>query len=91
MIPVDRILLSSLMLFFVANAQAMDGQKVFAQGARSPAPRHAWPVMVAMAWAWRPPGFRAWRDCRRVICASSWKIFAAVRAATRSCSHWPRP
>lgn len=36
MIPVDRILLSSLMLFFVANAQAVDGQKVFSQGGAQP-------------------------------------------------------
>ncbi|AZD92963.1 MULTISPECIES: c-type cytochrome [Pseudomonas] len=36
MIPMDRILLSSLMLFFVASAQAVDGQKVFTQGGAQP-------------------------------------------------------
>lgn len=36
MIPVDRILLSSLMLFLVAHAHAADGQKVFTQGGAQP-------------------------------------------------------
>ncbi|OLF53377.1 c-type cytochrome [Pseudomonas chlororaphis] len=36
MIPVDRMLLSSLMLFFVAGAHAADGQKVFTQGGAQP-------------------------------------------------------
>lgn len=37
MIPLDRILMSSLLLFSVTAAQAADGQKVFSQGGQNPA------------------------------------------------------
>jgi len=36
MIPLDRMLLSGLMLLFVQAAHAVDGQKVFTQGGAQP-------------------------------------------------------
>ncbi|MDD2058890.1 cytochrome c4 [Pseudomonas sp. GD03860] len=37
MIPLDRILMSSLLLFSVTAAHAADGQKIFSQGGQNPA------------------------------------------------------
>ncbi|WP_028941875.1 c-type cytochrome [Pseudomonas vranovensis] len=37
MIPLDRILMSSLLLFSVTTAHAADGQKIFSQGGQNPA------------------------------------------------------
>jgi len=55
MIPLDRMLLSGLMLLFVQAAHAVDGQKVFTQGGAQPGATAVWPAMAPMAWDWRSP------------------------------------
>ncbi len=80
MIPLDRMLLSGLMLLLVQTAHAVEGQKVFTQGAPSRGRRLAWPAMVPMAWAWLRPGFHALPGCQRAIWASSCTTFAAAPA-----------
>ncbi|QNH77161.1 cytochrome c4 [Pseudomonas protegens] len=57
MIPLDRMLLSGLMLLFVQSASAVDGQKVFTQGGAQPGATACLACHGADAMGLAPAGF----------------------------------
>ncbi|MCU7647026.1 c-type cytochrome [Pseudomonas piscis] len=57
MIPLDRMLLSGLMLLFVQSAHAVDGQKVFTQGGSQPGAAACMACHGADAMGLAPAGF----------------------------------
>ncbi|ROL76523.1 cytochrome c4 [Pseudomonas protegens] len=57
MIPLDRMLLSGLMLLFVQSAHAVDGQKVFTQGGTQPGATACQACHGADAMGLAPAGF----------------------------------
>lgn len=57
MIPLDRMLLSGLMLLFVQSASAADGQKVFTQGGAQPGATACLACHGADAMGLAPAGF----------------------------------
>lgn len=57
MIPLDRMLLSGLMLLFIQSASAVDGQKVFTQGGAQPGATACLACHGADAMGLAPAGF----------------------------------